>query len=606
MYSEIFDQKLIRDYLSKYTIFRHLCLRENKQAVQEIKDKIICNFRHLNRCDMKRSIILTLFIFLWMTMVAQTPQAFKYQAVARDASGNVLANKPVSFKISILSGSVSGIVVYSETHAGKTTNAFGLIDLEIGKGTVVSGTFTSIGWGNNTFYVKVEMDPAGGIAYQTMGTSPLLSVPYALQAKTVESVSTDATLTGNGSSTSPLKIARQSATTGQVLKYNGSAWSPADDKAEGLKLPYKDSTTVPDKATVFRIACIGNTWSSAITGVSKSANGTGVVGEGAFGVVGYATATGGTGVRGVNASTTGPGWGLSGVVNSSDGGGVWGSGGLYGVKADAGSASGYGIYGTASSTSGTTYGVYGRVSSHTGFSGYFKGGKFHVSGRMGIGTETPLAGLHLKGNVFPESFMYLEADAGQDAGFRLYEGSLVKWHIFNSAGAAGLHIYNNAGQTAIFCKQADSNVGIGTTTPGYKLQVGNAGDGTQARGNAWNLLSDARLKKDFTRLIHPLNLIGEINGYYFFWNAGTDKTRQVGFSAQEVQKVIPEIVSKGEDGYLSIEYGKIAPLLVEAIKELKAENERLRAENIQLKTFDEQVIRRLEKLERMTGMSASK
>lgn len=232
----------------------------------------------------------------------------------------------MSFKISILSGSISGIVVYSETHTGKTTNSFGLVELEIGKGSLVSGSFASIGWSGNTIFVKVEMDPAGGIAYQTIGTSQLLSVPYALQAKTVETVFTDATLAGSGSTTSPLKIARQSATTGQVLKYNGSTWSPADDKAEGLKLPYLDSTTVPDKATVFRISCIGNTWSSAFTGVSKSANGTGVVGEGPFGVFGNSTVAGGTGVRGTNASTTGSGFGLAGIATSPQNGGVWAMG----------------------------------------------------------------------------------------------------------------------------------------------------------------------------------------------------------------------------------------------------------------------------------------
>jgi hypothetical protein len=562
---------------------------------------------------MKRSIILTTFFFLWIGLVAQTPQAFKYQAVARDASGNVLVNKSVSFKISILSGSISGIVVYSETQTGKSTNAFGLVELEIGKGTVVSGTFSSIGWGNNTFFVKVEMDPSGGIAYQTMGTSQLLSVPYALLAKTVESVTTDATLTGSGTTTSPLKIARQSATTGQVLKYNGTTWSPADNKAEGLTLPYKDSTTVADKETVFKLTCIGNTWSSAITGVSKSANGTGVVGEGAFGVMGYATAAGGTGIRGVNASTTGPGWGLAGVVNSSDGGGVWGSGGLYGVKADAGSSSGYGIYGTASSTSGTTYGVYGRVSSAAGFSGYFKGGKFYVGGRTGIGTETPSAGLHLKGAGFPDSFMFLEADAAQDAGFRLYEGGVAKWHIFNSSGAGGFQIYNNAGQTAIFCKQTSALVGINTTEPTQTLDVNGVArirgmmtgvvattvyrtaDGTLITG-----ASDIRLKENITPLQNSLEKVMQLNGVTFTWKADPNKKQNIGFIAQEFEKVIPELVFTNEsDGYKGINYAEVSAVLAEAIKQLKAENDRLKAEN-------EQVCSRLDRLEKLTGTNALK
>jgi hypothetical protein len=117
-----------------------------------------------------------------MTAFAQAPQSFRYQAVARDATGVILANKQVSFKISIVQGTVTGAIVFSETHS-KSTNSFGLVDLEVGKGTAPSGTFSTINWGNDVFFLKVELDPAGGASYQLMGTSQLVSVPYALYAK---------------------------------------------------------------------------------------------------------------------------------------------------------------------------------------------------------------------------------------------------------------------------------------------------------------------------------------------------------------------------------------------------------------------------------------
>lgn len=132
---------------------------------------------------MKNLIFIVLVLLLETTVIAQSPQSFRYQAVARDNSGNVLANQAVSFRISILSGSVSGAVDYSEIHTGLLTNAFGLVELEIGKGTSEHGTFSSIEWGNNRYFVKVEMDPAGGTAYQVLSTSQLLSVPYALYAR---------------------------------------------------------------------------------------------------------------------------------------------------------------------------------------------------------------------------------------------------------------------------------------------------------------------------------------------------------------------------------------------------------------------------------------
>jgi uncharacterized protein (TIGR02145 family) len=141
---------------------------------------------------MKTSVITILFCFMHIILVAQVPQTLKYQALARDASGNVLAGKSVNFRISIIQGTITGTFVYSELHS-KTTNPFGLVDLEIGKGTSPSGTFSSINWGVDVHFIKIEMDPAGGTSYQNMGTSQLLSVPYALYAKTAETAKDAAT-----------------------------------------------------------------------------------------------------------------------------------------------------------------------------------------------------------------------------------------------------------------------------------------------------------------------------------------------------------------------------------------------------------------------------
>ena len=135
---------------------------------------------------MKTTLILAFFSLIWLNMVAQAPGAFKYQAVARNTSGEVLANKSVSFRISILSGSATGTAVYTETHTGKPTNEFGLVNLEIGMGTPVTGTFAGISWGTHNYFLKVEMDPNGGSSWQAMGSGQLLSVPYALYAREVE------------------------------------------------------------------------------------------------------------------------------------------------------------------------------------------------------------------------------------------------------------------------------------------------------------------------------------------------------------------------------------------------------------------------------------
>ncbi|MCH8318195.1 MAG: hypothetical protein IIA88_06825, partial [Bacteroidetes bacterium] len=133
----------------------------------------------------KLAIIFVVAVFISLDVIrtfAQTPQSFNYQAIARDISGNILANQNVSFKIIILKTSTTGTVVYSETHS-IITNQFGLVNIQIGNGTVVSGDLSTIDWGTDIYFVRIEMDVAGGVNYQLMGTSQLLSVPYALYAQ---------------------------------------------------------------------------------------------------------------------------------------------------------------------------------------------------------------------------------------------------------------------------------------------------------------------------------------------------------------------------------------------------------------------------------------
>ncbi|MDH3649831.1 MAG: hypothetical protein OEQ53_09110, partial [Saprospiraceae bacterium] len=111
---------------------------------------------------MNRTLLFTLSLMLFVILTtAQSPEAFNYQAVARDAAGQLLANQSVSFQISILKGGASGTKVYSETH-GTKTNAFGLVNLEIGYGVLVSGDFSAIDWGSDTYFVQIEMDDSGG------------------------------------------------------------------------------------------------------------------------------------------------------------------------------------------------------------------------------------------------------------------------------------------------------------------------------------------------------------------------------------------------------------------------------------------------------------
>jgi hypothetical protein len=219
----------------------------------------------------KAGIVFTLAVLLLLptSVFSQPPEGFSYQAILRDASGMVRADADVSIEITIVQDSAAGSIVFDETHT-VTTNSMGLITLQIG--SVNTSDFLDIDWSDGPYFMRIKVDGT------EMGASQLLSVPYALHAKTVETdhvddadadpsneiqilslngselslsngggtvtlpasgtgdnwgtqtVATDASLTGNGTSTSPLKIAQRAATTGQVLKWNGSSWLPATDE----------------------------------------------------------------------------------------------------------------------------------------------------------------------------------------------------------------------------------------------------------------------------------------------------------------------------------------------------------------------------------------
>ena len=122
-------------------------------------------------------------IVLTVTTTTQVPEKMSYQAVVRNTTNNLVTNQPVGMQISILQGSATGTAVYVETQT-PTSNANGLVSLEIGGGTVVSGNMATINWANGPYFIKTETDPTGGSSYTITGTSQLLSAPYALYAKT--------------------------------------------------------------------------------------------------------------------------------------------------------------------------------------------------------------------------------------------------------------------------------------------------------------------------------------------------------------------------------------------------------------------------------------
>lgn len=133
-----------------------------------------------------KKLLVVLAVLVAVSVFAQAPQKMSYQAVIRNSSSTLMTSTTVGMQISILQGSSSGTPVYVETQT-PTSNVNGLVSLEIGTGITVDN-FSTIDWANGPYFIKTETDLAGGTNYTITGVSELLSVPYALHAKTAENI----------------------------------------------------------------------------------------------------------------------------------------------------------------------------------------------------------------------------------------------------------------------------------------------------------------------------------------------------------------------------------------------------------------------------------
>lgn len=141
----------------------------------------------------------------------------------------------------------------------------------------------------------------------------------------------------------------------------------------------------------------------------------------------------------------------------------------------------------------------------------------------------------------------------------------------------------------IVLKNGNTGIGLGQSSPTYMLEVGKPGDGTEARANAWNTLSDKRLKTNIQIINNSQEKLNKINGYYYFWKTGKDRSRQLGVLAQEIESVLPEIVSSKNGGYKSVDYSKLTVLLIEVVK---SQQKRINV----LENYNKKVIKQIENL----------
>ncbi|QOJ14760.1 MAG: tail fiber domain-containing protein [Planctomycetia bacterium] len=377
-----------------------------------------------------------------------------------------------------------------------------------------------------------------------------------------------------------------------------------------------------------------------IEGAASGANGVGVAGSGpSRGVTGSSATIGGDflgtgnnsgGVYGVSSGTGGFTYGVFGEVTNpaSAGIGVRGRAPSYGVQGEAtgngvgvvGRApTGIGVYGESSSVggtgvlganaagSGTTYGVQGVVNSPSGYAGHFSG-RGYFSGNVGIGVLSPTNPLSVVGDADisgrvsigingADARLLVRGVTGEDA-FRVRVDGGTKMLVKDNGGVG---IGSNFGTLPANGLRVQGSVGIGTD-PTEALHVsGNIRATGSVFASCGTLIcSDERFKTNVEPLRNGLDAVRALRPVRYDWRReqfplhGFPAERQVGLIAQDVRAVAPDVVQKDGDGFLAVDYGRLTPLLIEAVKELEIRKD---AELAALRADNEALAARIERLE---------
>ncbi|MEP0006697.1 MAG: tail fiber domain-containing protein [Balneola sp.] len=399
------------------------------------------------------------FIVVLVTAVsayAQVPQGFNFQAVARGATGGILAEQALGVQVSIIKGTEDGNPVYEEAHT-VTTNPLGLIQIVIGEGTASEGNdFSAIDFGNDNYFVKLAIDPAGGTEYEDLGTTRLLSVPYALVAqKAVEG--------GNGSGGSEdvitintddpnlqdsLKIIRLGSETADEIAYGVQIEGASTGKNRPLSVSineqeantasqYAISGTASGSGSGTHIGMLATAWNPAATGGSRY----GAYGQANslakynYGMNGVAAGSGngdegeGFGLGSINFGlygyATGNNWNNTGLEARNDGEFGKVNYGVHGLSSagSTDSTKNYAVAGRASGP-GINYGVYGAAwDGIENYAGYFDGevqinGNLTVNGSINGGMSNDGA----NGQTLDSLFLSTQPEAEFQSNTTFYPG----------------------------------------------------------------------------------------------------------------------------------------------------------------------------------------
>jgi hypothetical protein len=457
-----------------------------------------------------------LLSFQLTAALAQAPQKMSYQAVIRNSGNALVTSSPIGMQISILQGSATGTPVYVETQTA-TTNTNGLISIEIGNGTPVTGTFSSINWAAGPYFIMTETDPTGGTTYSITGTTQLMSVPYALYAETsgtgvagpagpqgptgadgINGTNGADGATGPMGPMGPMGMPGMSGTNGT----NGAVGATGADGTQG---PQGPAGTNGINGAAGATGADGPQGVAGTNGTNGAVGATGVDGpqgpqgiQGIQGIAGTNGTNGAVGATGPMGPMGMPGMpGTNGTNGTNGAVGATGADGIQGLQGIQGPAGANGLDGATGATGLLANGAAAGNTPYWNGTAWVTNNSniFNNGGNVGVGTATPAFKLDvLSPAVFIANFAtssttdrtsllkvtnnnatpagWLWAVGGTGNGLGLVNGEM---YIESHLGARDFIVRNQASPLTETFRVRGSNgyVGIGNATPNAALQFGN-------------------------------------------------------------------------------------------------------------------------------------
>ena len=553
---------------------------------------------------MKRILTLIGAIFIAYGAFAQAPEQFSYQAVIRDAQGDLVSNQNVTVNISILEGNSTGTTVFEEEHS-VTTNDNGLATLVIGNGLNTFGDIASISWGDNAYYLKIETDPDGGNNFSITATTQLLSVPYALYANEAGSGSGALEEITEGSNTGYRIVGRDTANYGNIGDIAVDlSYSPLASTTNGASGDYSTAmgygTTASGRystAMGYGTTASGN-YSTAMGDITTAfGNNSTAMGYGTTASNFYSTAMGDGTTASGNTSTA------MGSLTTASGGASTAMGENTTASGRASTAMGNNTIasGRASTAMGDITAAFGNNSTAMGSlttasgenstaMGYFTTASGNNSTAMGYSTTAPSACETVIGryNTFYtplDSVNWNSGDRLLVVGNGLTSSSRRDALVVLKNGNVG--IGNSDPQGQLFVQQ--SQVGV-TTASGIYVDWSGDNWKTYHSGSHYSFAnmgvrrayvedntgnyvqpSDKNLKTNIETLPNVMDGVLRLNPVSYVYKSSSDPSAStLGFLAQEVGEVFPDVIRYAEDGTPGLAYDLFSILSIKAIQEQQA------------------------------------